>query len=58
MCIYKRIWEVWTLKTKYSQLPITRDNIDNKVALFLDYLTSFLASEASFLGREAAKLAI
>lgn len=34
------------LKTKYSQLPIPRENID-KVALFLDYLTSFLASEAA-----------
>ena len=53
MFILKRIWEVWTLKTKYSELPITRDNID-KVALFLD----FLASEASFSGREAAKRAI
>ena len=57
MCIKKGIWEVWTLKTRYSQLPITRDNID-KVALFLDYLKSILASEASFLGREAAKRAI
>ena len=46
MCIKKRIWEVWTLKTKYRQLPITRENID-KVALFPDYLTSFLASEAA-----------